>query len=121
MALLQENKRTDSIRVRLSPEMMDRFEQLAKGYGMPPATLGAFAVARFVQQEENNAKLNRMAVLDATRNSSDKLDQVFSEDSMEKILGPMFKAMIEQMSPDVVKSLEQKNPPLDGEATNVGA
>ena len=39
MATAPENRRTDSIRVRLAPEMMERFENLASRYGMPPATL----------------------------------------------------------------------------------
>jgi predicted transcriptional regulator len=52
MTVLEKDRRTDSIRVRLSPDMLDRFAGLAKGYGMPPATLCAFAVAQFVQAEE---------------------------------------------------------------------
>ena len=69
MATAPENRRTDSIRVRLAPEMMERFENLASRYGMPPATLCAFAVARFVQQEETNAQLTRMAVNGTHRKS----------------------------------------------------
>lgn len=87
MATAEENRRTDSIRVRLSPEMMERFENLAKRYGMPPATLCAFAVARFVQQEENNMQLTRMAVMDASRRAGDQFD--LDDDKLEKLFGPM--------------------------------
>lgn len=121
MATPAENRRTDSIRVRLAPEMMDRFEALAARYGMPPATLCAFAVARFVQQEENNASLTRMAVLDAARKSGEKMDEMFNEESMEKIFGPMFKALMEQMQPELTQALQQKSLPLDGEASREDA
>lgn len=47
-------KRTDSIRVRLSPDMMEKFETLSVDYGMPMATLGAFAIANFVRRELNS-------------------------------------------------------------------
>jgi predicted transcriptional regulator len=121
MATAPENRRTDSIRVRLAPEMMERFEHLASRYGMPPATLCAFAVARFVQQEETNAQLTRMAVLDASRKSGERLEEVFSEDNMEKIMGPMFKALMEQMQPELTQALQQKSLPLDGEASREDA
>ncbi len=57
-----ENRRVDSIRIRLSDDMMTRFEALSARFGMPPATLGAFAVARFVTTEENNMVLARGAL-----------------------------------------------------------
>jgi predicted DNA-binding protein len=47
-------KRTDSIRIRLSSDMMEKFEALSSNYGMPMATLGAFAIANFVQRESNS-------------------------------------------------------------------
>lgn len=56
---ISENRRVDSIRVRLSDDMMERFEALANRYGMPTATLGAFAISRFVLQEEDSAAVNR--------------------------------------------------------------
>ena len=121
MATPPENRRTDSIRVRLSPDMMERFENLASRYGMPPATLCAFAVARFVQTEETNAQLTRMAVLDASRKSADNVNAVFSEENIEKALGPVFKSIIEQIQPDLSKALHQRSLPLDGEATKEGA
>ena len=72
MATPQENKRTDSIRVRLAPEMLERFEDIAKRYGMPPATLGAFAIAKFVQHEENSVSAARTAVMEMTRRFGDE-------------------------------------------------
>lgn len=51
----QSNKRSNSIRIRLSPEMMERFEKLSAGFGMAPSTLAAFAVADFVIAYEQTA------------------------------------------------------------------
>lgn len=113
MAIIQENKRTDSIRVRLSPDMMERFEVLAKRYGMPPATLCAFAVAQFVQTEENKLSMTRMAVMDASRRAGEQFDM--SDEQVERMLGPMLTEMVKQVG------LAQENLPLDGEASGAGA
>lgn len=85
-----EHKRTGSMRVRLSPEMLDRFEALAKRYGMPPSTLAAFAIARFVQTEETN----RMVVMDAARQQVKTLGEQLTDDRMERLFGPMFENML---------------------------
>lgn len=105
MALV-ENKRTDSIRVRLSPDMMERFERIGAGFGMPVATLAAFAIADFVQRQESSEKMARMALLDATRTAVGQLD-------LDKAL--------EAALPAIVQALSQQNLPLDGEATAEGA
>lgn len=49
--MVDEDKRTQSIRVRLSPGQMERLTVLAKRLGMPPATLGALGVNRFIDEE----------------------------------------------------------------------
>lgn len=85
-----EHKRTGSMRVRLSPEMLDRFEALAKRYGMPPSTLAAFAIARFVQAEDTN----RMVVMDAARQQVKTLGEQLTDERMDKLFGPMLKNML---------------------------
>ena len=50
-----------------------------------------------------------------------RLEEVFSEDNMEKIMGPMFKALMEQMQPELTQALQQKSLPLDGEASREDA
>lgn len=81
-----EHKRTGSMRIRLSPEMLERFEALAKRYGMPPSTLAAFAIARFVQSEE----MNRMVVMDTARQQVKALD----DDRMQRMFGPLLESMV---------------------------
>jgi len=55
--------RTDSVRLKLSPDMVSRLERLAEAYGMPLSTLGAFALAEWVVGKENNVRLARDAVM----------------------------------------------------------
>ena len=82
----EENKRTGAIRVRLSPDLLDRLEALAKRYGMPISTLSAFAIARFVQTEE----MNRMVVMDTARQQVKALD----DDRMQRMFGPLLESMV---------------------------
>jgi predicted transcriptional regulator len=90
-----ENRRVDSMRVRLSPDMNERFDKLADAYGFPPATLAAFAISRFVQQEENNRAIVQQAAAQALSQSLN-----FDESVFEK----MFAAMM----PDILKQLENE-------------
>ncbi len=98
-----ENRRVDSMRVRLSPDMNERFDALANRYGFPPATLAAFAISRFVQQEENNMAIAQQAVSQIA-NQAMQLD----ESTFEK----MFAAMM----PEILKQVENekgiKNEPI---------
>lgn len=109
MAAPTENKRTGSIRVRLSPEMMDRFESLSKSYGMPPATLCAFAVAQFVQTEENKTRLTRMAVLNASRHHNESVDSFLTDENMQRIFGGML--------PGLQAAMQSQSIPLDDDAS----
>jgi predicted DNA-binding protein len=85
-----ENRRTDSIRVRLSEDMMTRFDALAARYGMPPATLGAFAIARFVTSEENSLSLSR----EALKNIADKSIPDISDEAMSTVITSALDALL---------------------------
>lgn len=98
-----ENRRTDSIRVRLSEDMMTRFDALAARYGMPPATLGAFAIARFVTSEENSLSLSR----EALNTIADKSIPDISDEALGSVMASAFEALLKSgaISPeDVVKA-----------------
>lgn len=86
----EENKRTGSIRVRLSPELLERLESLAKRYGMPVSTLSAFAIARFVQSEE----MNRMVVMDTARQQVKAMTGELTDERMERVFGAMIDSML---------------------------
>lgn len=97
-------RRTDTVKLKLAPEIMARFEEQARAFGMPPSTLAAFAVADWLQRQENNAKLARMAVMDMSRTAI-----------------PEFEKALEAALPAIAKALGQENLPLEGEATRTGA
>jgi predicted transcriptional regulator len=87
-----ENRRVDSMRVRLSPDMNERFEKLADAYGFPPATLAAFAISRFVQQEENNRAIAQQAI-----NQMANQALQFDESVLEKIFASMMPEILKQI------------------------
>ena len=60
----QANKRTDSIRVRLSPDMMKRLEAISANLGMPPSTVAAMAVGTYVIEQERTIVLDRVMTED---------------------------------------------------------
>ncbi len=90
-----ENRRVDSVRIRLSPDMNERFEKLANAYGFPPATLAAFAISRFVQEEENK----RAIALEAVNKMANQAFQ-FDESVFEK--------MFASMMPEILKQVENE-------------
>lgn len=100
-------RRTDSVRVKLAPEMLERVEVQAKAFGMPVATVCAFAVADWIQRKENEKAMTRMAVLEATRHSSEQLNM--TEEQMERVFGPMLAELAKQ------QALTQQNLPLEHE------
>lgn len=101
-------RRTDSVRVKLAPEMLARLENQAKAFGMPVATVCAFAVADWIQRQENNLSMARMAVLDMSRKASESMEM--TEEQMEKIFTPMLVELAKQQG-----ALSQQNLPLEHE------
>lgn len=100
-------RRTDSVKIKLAPHILARLEHHAVAFGMPPSTLCAFAVGDWLQRQDNNASLARMAILDATRNAMPDDAQIAKA--------------LESALPAIAKALGQTNLPLDGEATAEGA
>jgi len=74
-------QRTEALRLKLSQDMMERLARRAATFGMPEATLAAFAVADFLNRQEAQDNLMRMAALDMSRRAVDmdeeKLDAAF--------------------------------------------
>lgn len=68
----QTTKRTDSIRVRLSPEMMKRLERIASELGMPISTMAALAVGEYVIEKERTILVERTLMPDGSVLSSKK-------------------------------------------------
>ncbi len=55
----QAGKRTESIRVRLEPDMMQRFEQAASRYGLTPSTMAAVVLGEYVVRHERGQEILR--------------------------------------------------------------
>lgn len=106
-------RRTDNVRVKLAPDMMERLERMASNYGMPTATLCAFAIAEWVSGKENQVAVSRMAVMDMGRKIGgqvgDLLSQFGNSSEFESIVG------------QTTAALSQTNLPLDGEAKPSGS
>lgn len=106
-------RRSDSIRVKLAPSMVERVERLAESYGMPTATLCAFAVAEWVAGKENNLRLALDAVLGISAQVGGEMQKALDEYTHS----PHF----EQIALAASSALAQPNLPLDGEAARQGA
>ena len=92
----ERNIRTGNIRIKVSPEMLDRIELQARALCMPVATVCAFAVGDWVQRQENNLKLTRMAVMQASRRSLDELG--LTDDKLQALFGPMITEIAKQQA-----------------------
>ena len=99
-------RRTDSVKIKLSPDLIERLEVMAQQYGMPISTMAAFGVADFLLKHENAAKAVKMATLAVARESVPTAE------------------LLERLAPDLIaqvsKAFMQPNLPLDGEATVEG-
>lgn len=81
-----DNRRVESLRVRLAPDMMDKFDALAARFGMPASTLAAFALAQFVQQEETKATVTKLTAIEAARRIVDKFDTFVTQDQIAEMV-----------------------------------
>lgn len=68
---MSEGKRSDTLRVRLAPEVLERLEKAAERHGFPVASYAAFAIGRHLVEQENQQQAVRLGVLEASRRSVD--------------------------------------------------
>lgn len=80
METKQRVRREDKIAVMFSSDMRRRLNVLAEGFGMPPSTLCAFAVASWVQQQENNLAMTRGAIQQITEKAGGLVDAVLADE-----------------------------------------
>ena len=72
-------RRTSDVRLKLAPAKLEELEQLAVLYGMPPATLAAFAVVEWMNGKSHALKLSRMAVLESARGMQAQLANMLNQ------------------------------------------
>lgn len=51
------SKRSQSMRVRLQPQIRERLDALSDLYGLPPATIIAFVTGQWIAQQEKTAAM----------------------------------------------------------------
>lgn len=100
-------RRTGDVRMKLAPSKLEELEQLAVLYGMPAATLAAFAVVEWMNGKANNLRLARMAVLETTRGMQAQVANVLNQIADD----PEFQKMVVTAPSGL---------PLDGEAGTSG-
>lgn len=83
--------RTDSIRLKLSPDMVARLEKLAVAHGMPVSTVAAFGLSDWICKQEQSVSLSRMAAMEIARQSVGMMGDM--EKQLEKALPSMIAAM----------------------------
>lgn len=79
-------RREDKIAVMFSSDMRKRLNVLAEGFGMPPSTLCAFAVAAWVQQQENSLAMTRNAVNQIATQAGEKIDSALLDEIAQAAL-----------------------------------
>lgn len=80
-------RRTSEVRVKLAPELAERFAAIAQGRGLLPATLAASALGEFVERYESNIKVNHMVALEMAR----KLSATYADEAvMARLMASMF-------------------------------
>jgi len=94
MGAVSEQARTESVRVKLSPQMSQKLEGLAVEHGMPTSTLAAFAISHWINDQEQKAKMQKLAILDASR----RMAESFDPERMEKALAAALPAVIKAMA-----------------------
>lgn len=92
MEVKEKVRRVEKVAIMFSPEMKDRIDKIAVAYGMPPSTLCSFAVASWVQAQENQLSMARMAVMQIARQTGEKMDSI----DLDKVLQPMIVEMAKQ-------------------------
>lgn len=107
MAAKEFVRRTGDCRIKLSPDMMLRLEKMADTYGMPSATLAAFALAEWLNQKESGLAMSRMAVMDIARKAGGALEGQLNQLAND----PEFERMVLASS----GALSQPQLPLDNE------
>lgn len=91
--------RVAEVRVKLQPELLQQFDQIAQRRGVPAATLAALVIGEYVEKQGEAASLQRLVALDTSKRISDK----FSEEDLLKgfsamdpeVLRTMFSAFAE--------------------------
>lgn len=73
------NRRIADLRVKLAPVKLEMLERFADMYGMPVATLAAFAIVEWMNGKEQQLKMNKLAVISATQGMAKQYAEQFNQ------------------------------------------
>lgn len=93
-------QRTEALRLKLSPDMMERLSRRALVFGMPEATLAAFAVADFLTRQETQDNMVRLAAVEMARRATD-----LDEEKMEAVFKAAMPSIVAAMSDEQIAQL----------------
>lgn len=74
-----ENQRNTRLNVRLAPDMLERVGRVAERLGLAPATVGAIAVAEFVNRKDSERELMEMIAKTQGAAALQALERVFAD------------------------------------------
>jgi predicted DNA-binding protein len=119
-------RREDSIRIRLSGDMLERLHKVSERIGMPAATFAAFAVGKAVQSEEFSFRVaGKMAVDLADSALSDLVARLRNAEPGDVSWLPTYvhEALAESMGESVAEqsAKSQAGLPLDDGANPQGS
>lgn len=102
----KKGNRSESIRVRLAPDLMERFEGLSTRYGMTPSTMVAFIVGQWVKTQEDQARMSQIALMDIARKMSLEVSPGEIAELVQSVL-PGIASLTGQVIPDSPAAHEQ--------------
>lgn len=92
--------RTDSVRLKLSADMVARLDRIALAHGMPASTVAAYGLASWINQQEANAQLAHQAAMEIARSLNEHIGEI----------GPV----LERALPGIVASVSHALPQSEG-------
>lgn len=100
--------RTDSVRIKLAPGMVERLERLSIDYGMPVSTMGAFAIAHWVNQQEQNRSNTVTALGELVKLTGEQINRVDLEKAVSAAMPQVVLALSTPAALDCAEATASK-------------
>ena len=93
-------RRSEEVRVKLSPVLAQEFAAIAEGKGLLPATLAAVALGEYCEKYRQQLQLQRMVAVDTSKRMADlAMDGDALGKAMGQLMGnPEIMALLHQQS-----------------------
>jgi predicted transcriptional regulator len=94
-----EFQRTTRLNVRLSSEMMEKVDQVAKRMGLAGATIGAIAIAEYINKKSAETELMELVADRTATKGAQLLEQIFADPERLAIMANVVEASEAPKSP----------------------